>query len=191
MEHPADGKDYCMQKWVALLKDGWGLGLATDSRTAYDAENGELAVTALRSPLFTDHYGPRDMDGEYMEQGEHEFTLYLNAVKDSTLELQHEAELMTLPLANMVGGDHRGKLELERSMASVDQPNIEITVVKLAEDGSGDIILRCHETEGKSADANITFGAVTFPAAFTPQKIRSFRISGKQVTDVNMLEETI
>ena len=189
MERRADGRDYPMQTWVAMMKDGKGLGVATDTRTAYDAENGELSITALRSPIYADHFGIRDEECEFMAQGEHEFTLYIGSVNGSTLDLQHTGALLASPLPVIVGGDHKGKFEMKRSMVHTDAKNVEITVVKTAEDGSEDLIIRCHEMEGKEAEAKITVDGFMFDAAFTPQQIRTFRVSGGKVTVCDMLED--
>lgn len=54
-------------------------------------------------------------------------------------------------------------------LVTADQDAVAITAVKLADDGSGDVVVRCHEAHGGRAAAVLTTG---FPA------------SGVQVTDL-------
>lgn len=190
MDRRPDGREYPMQNWVALRENGYGLGIATDSRTAYDAVETELRITALRSPIYADHFGfdLRDESCRFTDQGEHFFTLYLGSVGENTRSLQQEAEMLVSQPRVMLGGDHHGKLLEVASVLSCDHDDVDVTVVKLAEDGSGDWILRCHECCGQNVTAKIMLGDTTFEAAFTPQQIRTFRISGETVTETDMTE---
>ncbi|MGW0818146.1 glycosyl hydrolase-related protein, partial [Streptomyces viridiviolaceus] len=54
-------------------------------------------------------------------------------------------------------------------LVTVDQDAVVITAVKLADDGSGDVVVRFHEAHGGRARATLTIG---FPA------------TGVQVTDL-------
>ncbi len=184
----ADGREYPMQNWVALCADGFGLGIATDSRTAYDATDSEIRITALRSPIFANHLHPRAEECLFTDQGDHFFDLYLNAVTGSTCALQHAAACMVCQPRVLMGGDHHGTLPDAASAVSCDAGNVEVTVLKPAEDKSDDLILRCHEMCGKQTAAGFRVGEVSFDAAFAPQQIRSFRISGSSVTDTDMIE---
>ncbi len=193
LERPADGKDYPMQKWVAWQEAaGFGLGVATDTRTAYDAWEGELRITALRSPIFADHYGARDDACEFTDQGEHTFSLTLLPLDGDRTPLLQEGELLAAPLTSLVGTYHEGTLSPVGSALSVDVTNILPTVLKPAEDGEG-WILRCHETQGLAVEATLRLPllGVSWRAGFAPQQIRSFRIHQGRVTPVNLLEEPL
>jgi len=190
MDRRPDGREYPMHSWVALRQDGYGLGIATDSRCAYDATENELRITALRSPLFADHYGfnARCEDSRFTDQGEHFFTIYLGAVGEDTLPLQRTGELLVSAPRIMLSGDHHGTLPQVGSVLSCDQDGVDVTVLKKAEDGSGAWIVRCHECRGRAVSAKITVGTICFNADFAPQQIRTFRIDGDQVSETNLIE---
>ena len=190
MDRRPDGREYPMHSWVALRENGYGLGIATDSRCAYDATENELRITAVRSPIFADHYGEkaRCEDSRFTDQGEHYFTLYLGAVGEDTLPLQQTGALLVSAPRVMLSGDHHGTLPQTGSVLSCDRDSVEVSVVKNAEDGSGAWILRCRECRGEAVTAKISFAGVTFDAAFQPQQIRTFRICNGEVTETNLTE---
>lgn len=190
MDRKPDGREYPMQHWVALREQGFGLGIATDSRTAYDASETELRITALRSPIYADHLSKRDPGYFFTDQGDHFFTLYLGAVGEDTLPLQHTADLLVSPVRVLLGGDHHGRLPEVAGTITCSHDNVDITVLKTAEDGSGAWILRCHETLGLNVTAKITVGSVAFDAHLGPQQIKTFRIDSTSVTETNMTELT-
>jgi len=74
----------------------------------------------------------------------------------------------------------------------IDQPNILVTAYKLCEDGSGDLIVRCYETQGKAE----TRAAIILPqmeaafwSDFTKHEIKTFRVGkDSKVKQVNFLE---
>lgn len=184
----ADGREYPMQNWVALRSQGRGLGIATDSRTAYDATGNELRITALHSPIYADHLSNREPGYFFTDQGEHFFTLYLGAVGEDTQPLQQAADLLVSPLRVLLSGDHHGCLPEVDSVLSFDRANVSATVLKTAEDGSGTWILRCHETCGEETTVRVSLGSISFDAHFGPQQIRTFRIHENQVSETNLTE---
>ena len=187
-DRKADGREYPMQNWVALRSRGWGLGIATDSRTAYDATENELRITALHSPIYADHLSSREPGYLFTDQGEHFFTLYLGAVDEDTQPLQHAADLLVSPLRVLLSGDHHGRLPEAGSVFSCDRDNVSATVLKPAEDDSDAWILRCHETRGEETTARISLGDIRFDAHFGPQQIRTFRIHENQISETNLTE---
>ncbi|MDW7659177.1 MAG: glycoside hydrolase family 38 C-terminal domain-containing protein, partial [Bacillota bacterium] len=81
IERALDGAEKPMQRWVDVSDDQGGVSLINDSSYGYDIQDGVLRQTVLRSPIFADHYGSRDEDCEFMEQGEHavRFLVYPHA----------------------------------------------------------------------------------------------------------------
>ncbi len=69
--------------------------------------------------------------------------------------------------------------------------NILMTALKLCEDGSGDVILRCHETKGKETHCAVFCDLVeaSFRTYFEPNEIKTFRINKDGFADeLNFLE---
>jgi alpha-mannosidase len=98
------------------------------------------------------------------------------------------AELNQPPVA-VIDTFHRGSMSPAGSFIDVDAPGIDVTALKLAEDGSGETIVRCYETAGRSTRGTIRVGFLdqVFEADFGPHEIKTFRI-GTSVTEVNLLE---
>ena len=67
-------------------------------------------------------------------------------------------------------------------------------VLKKAEDGSGDLILRAYETAGRAVKAELTIGVLeqTIEADFQPFEIKTLRLPGQKGGEAvwtDMLEE--
>ena len=89
---------------------------------------------------------------------------------------------------------HEGSLEQSGSLLEVNQENIVVEVLKKAEDGSGDLILRAYETAGRAVNAEIIIGVLgqTIEADFQPFEIKTLRLPGQKDGEAvwtNMLEE--
>ena len=180
-----DGKEQPMQNFVSI----GSLGIVTDTRTAYDSQNGEIRVTALRSPIYADHFGQRDDICDYTSQGEHRFTIQLLPTGDADTLTRAAAELLTPPDI-ILGTYHRGSLPQTFEGISVEGDEVMIDVLKKSEDGDA-LILRAHEVSGESADVKIKLHAykTVFNAQFRPYEIKTFRIESGSVRETNFIEE--
>jgi alpha-mannosidase len=188
----ANGKEQPMQQWAAIQKDGYGLAVVTDTRAAYDALDGELRVTALRSPIYADHFGERDDQCEFSQQGEQRFTLALMPYNDNPAEISRAAAETLYPVERIVGTYHKGNVPARFGLLTIDTPEVIADALKPAEDGGG-LILRCHEAAGKASSARIALPSmgIAFDAAFRPQQVRSFRLLDGAAREVNLLEDDI
>ncbi|MDR0396270.1 MAG: hypothetical protein LBH66_03075, partial [Oscillospiraceae bacterium] len=188
----ANGKEQPMQQWSAMQKDGYGLAVVTDTRAAYDAIDGELRVTALRSPIYADHFGARDDQCEFTQQGEQRFKLALMPYHDNADELTRVAAEMLYPVERIVGTYHKGYVPPTYGMLTISAPNVTADALKPAEDGDG-LILRCHETAGRDCNARITLPSmdIKIDATFAPQQIRSYRLVQGGAREVNLIEDDI
>lgn len=172
-----------MHSWVNM----GGLSVVTDARAAYDALDGEIRITALRSPAYADHYGVRDEFCEPMAQGEHRFELVLTAETDPSRLMKLAAEL-ACPPDKILGTYHTGPLS-ETDEGMVVAGSVIVDAVKKAEDGSGWIV-RAREVKGENTNAKIELKKLdrTIGAAFTPWQIRTFLLTEKDVVDVDFTE---
>ncbi len=184
LNRPQDGDEQPMGGWVRLGR----FGLATDSRAAYDAQDGELRLTCLRSPIFADHFGVRDDQCEFSEQGESRFSYTLMAQADNE-SLSHEAARLTCPTEFLITTHHTGTLPASFSALSMEG-NAEATVLKFAEDGNG-MILRLHETRGETSPVKVCLYGAAWTDTLRPQEIATYRIQGGKATKVNILEENM
>ncbi|MGW1124430.1 alpha-mannosidase [Streptomyces sp. NPDC002526] len=146
----------CNHRFVHVEEPGWGVALVNDStyghdvtRTVRDADAGTtttVRVSLLRAPRFPD---------PETDQGVHRFRHALvpgAAIGDAV----REGFRVNLPERRVTG---------EREVAplvGVDNDAVVISAVKLADDGSGDVVVRLYESTGGRAKVNLATG---FPAA--------------------------
>jgi len=132
--YDADRFEVACQKWSAIAEEGRGFAVLNDCKYGASALGNTLELSLLRAPIHPD---------EKADQGRHEFTYALmvwNGPLVSSGVVRKAYELNRPPLA--VSGSAGG----EASLLSVDAPNVVIDTVKLAEDGSGDVVVRLYES---------------------------------------------
>ncbi|THA60525.1 alpha-mannosidase [Streptomyces sp. A0958] len=145
----------CNHRFVHLEEPGWGVALVNDStyghdvtRTVRDADAGTtttVRVSLLRAPRFPD---------PETDQGVHRFRHALvpgAAIGDAVCE----GFRVNLPERRITG---------EREVAplvGVDNDAVVVSAVKLADDGSGDLVVRLYESTGGRAKVRLATG---FPA---------------------------
>ncbi|MFF3941454.1 alpha-mannosidase [Streptomyces phaeofaciens] len=156
----------CNHRFVHLEEPGWGVGVVNDStyghdvtRTVRDAPGDDggttttLRVSLLRAPRFPD---------PETDQGVHRFRHAL--VPGATIgDTVREGWRINLPARTVHGA--RDVAPLVR----VDRDQVVVTAVKLADDGSGDVVVRFHEAHGGRTRATLTTG---------------FDLAGATVTDL-------
>jgi alpha-mannosidase len=142
----------CNHRFVHMEEPGWGVALVNDStyghdvtRTVRDSDSGTtttVRVSLLRAPRFPD---------PETDQGVHRFRHALvpgAGIGDAV----REGWRINLPERRVSG---------EREVAplvEVAQDAVVVTAVKLADDGSGDVVVRFHESRGGRTGATLTAG---------------------------------
>ncbi|MEY9863435.1 alpha-mannosidase [Catenulispora sp. GAS73] len=143
-------------RWIHVGEHGWGTALITDSTYGYDAsrltrpEGGStttVRLTLLRAPNSPDPQA---------DLGQHRFSYAVVPGADTRAALA-EAHALNLPLrAVPAAGDSA------RPLVTVDNPDVVVEAVKLADDHSGDVVVRLYESRGGRAAARLAAG---FPVA--------------------------
>ncbi|MGW4799751.1 glycoside hydrolase family 38 C-terminal domain-containing protein, partial [Nonomuraea sp. NPDC004297] len=145
----------CNHRFVHVEEPGWGVALVNDSTYGHDVTrdvDGHGTTTTLRASLLR---APRFPDPE-TDQGVHCFRHALvpgAAIGDAV----REGYFVNLPERRVPGGE-----ETVEPLVTVDDDAVVVTAVKLADDGSGDVIVRFHESRGGRARARLRAG---FPVA--------------------------
>jgi alpha-mannosidase len=103
------------------------------------------------------------------------------------------AEEFTAPVAVLYQGIHTGTRAQAASFLSVDVPDVVVSDVKQAEDGS-DLIIRCYETAGRATKASLNLGLVhrRWTGSFHPLEIKTLRVpltAAGTIREVNALEQ--
>lgn len=136
------------QRWVHVGEAGYGFAVINDAIHGHDvsrdtrAEGGSTTLvrqSLLRAPLYPDPEA---------DQGEHTFTTVLRpgATIGDAIE---EGYRLALPVRRLHGAAGAAPL------FTVDNPAMIVEAVKLAEDRSGDVVVRVYESLGGRAQASI------------------------------------
>ncbi|WP_446046419.1 glycoside hydrolase family 38 C-terminal domain-containing protein, partial [Streptomyces olivaceus] len=147
----------CNHRFVHLEEPGWGVAVVNDSTYGHDVtrtvrtDGDQGTTTTVRMSLLR---APRFPDPE-TDQGVHRFRHALlpgAGIGDAV----REGWRINLPERHVSGAGEVAPL------VSVDRDAVVVTAVKLADDGSGDVVVRFHEAHGGRAGATLTAG---FPVA--------------------------
>ncbi|MGO4228787.1 alpha-mannosidase [Arthrobacter sp. YAF34] len=147
--------EICAHRWIHVAEPGYGVAIANASsyghdvtRNVRDADGGTtttVRVSLLRAPKFPDPGA---------DQGRHE--LYVTIRPGATIADAVEEGYRT----NLTPRIARGAHGVEPLFA-VSNPALVIEAVKLAEDGSGDVVVRLYESLG---ERSVGVVAANFPA---------------------------
>ncbi|SDL73015.1 alpha-mannosidase [Paenibacillus jilunlii] len=160
--HDADRYEVVQHKWSALAEANRGFALLNDCKYGISVNDNTMSLTLLRAPTWPDETS--DQGVQHFTYG---FTFWNGAFLDSPVV--REAYELNYPVS-LVPGEGYG----EQSLLCIDQANVITETVKLAEDGSGDWVVRLYESKGASVVCRLHTG---LPVA--------------AVSDANMLEEKI
>ncbi|MDQ0809177.1 alpha-mannosidase [Streptomyces sp. B3I7] len=141
----------CNHRFVHVAEPGWGVAVVTDSTYGHDVTRavrqggGRGATTTVRVSLLR---APRFPDPE-TDQGVHRFRHAL--VPGAEIgDAVREGWRVNLPERRVTGAGPVAPL------VSVAEDAVVVTAVKLADDGSGDVVVRFHEANGGRSTATLT-----------------------------------
>jgi len=198
----ANGHEDPGQRWIDLSGDRngqkYGLTVLNDAKYGYSVQDNDLRVSIVRGAAYAQHQPRRiDPNGEYIwqDQGIQTFRMVLapHAGTWQDAGVVRMAEELTAPVPVLYQGIHRGTRAPSASFLSVDVPNVVVSDVKQAEDGT-DLIIRCYETAGRATKASLDLGLVHrhWTGEFHPLEIKTLRVplapQGK-IREVNALEQ--
>lgn len=148
--------EVCAHRWVHVGEPGFGAAVVNDSTYGHDVSrhpgtNGS-SFTTIRLSLLR---GPRFPDPE-TDQGRHELTYGL-VVGADVQDAVAAGYALNLPLRGMPDGS-----AAVEPLVSTDSQAALIEAVKLADDGSGDVIVRLYEPLGARVQLTLD---VSFPVA--------------------------
>ena len=138
-------------RWLRLAEGAYGVSIANDASYGHDVHHGAgtsggrhtvARVTLVRAPLFPDPGA---------DQGTHEFRVSVLPGADVS-EAVAQGFRLNLPVTTV-----RGAAPVAPAL-EVDGPGIVVEAVKLADDGSGDVIVRLYEARGNRRCATIRPG---------------------------------
>lgn len=143
----------CNHRFVHVAEPGWGVAVVNDSTYGHDVtrtvrtDGDRGTTTTVRMSLLR---APRFPDPE-TDQGTHRFRHALVPGADVG-DAVREGWRINMPERRLTGGGEVAPL------VTVDEDAVVVTAVKLADDGSGDVVVRFHEAHGGRAGATLTAG---------------------------------
>jgi alpha-mannosidase len=159
--------EICAHRWLHVAEPGYGVAVTNSATYGHDVtrsgvDDGRPGTTVrlslLRAPLSPD---PETDQGRHLLT----YSLLVGAeIGDAVREGYRE---------NLGGRDVRGAGPVD-PLVSVDVAGVVVEAVKLAEDGSGDVVVRLYESLGARERARLTWG---FPVT--------------SVTEVDLLERPV
>jgi alpha-mannosidase len=197
----ANGDEDPGQRWIDLTGEKnsviYGLSVINDAKYGYSVSGNDMRISIARSAVYA-HHNPKvlDMKAEHlwMDQGIQTFHMLVIPHAGTWKEngISRTADEFISPSVSIYQGIHRGSMPKSGSFLTVDAPSINVSAVKLSENGE-DIIVRCVETSGSatSATVNLLFAGLKWTGSFRPCEIKTLRLNmaGKNIKEVNLLEE--
>ncbi|HEY0187665.1 MAG TPA: glycoside hydrolase family 38 C-terminal domain-containing protein [Cellulomonas sp.] len=151
--------EICAHRWLHVGEPGYGVGVANDATYGHDVTrtvdaDGRTATVVrqslLRAPLFPDPEA---------DQGRHVFRTLLH-VGAGIAEAVVDGYRANLPVRSVPGAHG------VEPLVEVSAPGVVVEAVKLADDGSGDVVVRLYEALGERARATVRAG---FPAGIVAE----------------------
>ncbi|MFB7494469.1 alpha-mannosidase [Streptomyces sp. NPDC056161] len=146
---PADGAERPLQRWIHVGAAHWGVGFASDTPHGHDIVRRDRddggTSTVVRHTLLRAPRGP----DPYADRGAHRFrhTVRPGATAGDAVE---DGYLLALPLRPGTAAPAADPL------VSTDHPDAVVESVKLADDRSGDVVVRLYEARGNAVRAALT-----------------------------------
>ncbi|MFZ7087453.1 alpha-mannosidase [Curtobacterium sp. RRHDQ10] len=139
-------------RWVHVAEAGFGVAIANDSTYGHDITRSTRAdggtTTLVRESLVR---GPQFPDPD-ADQGRHVFHTVLR-IAPTVLEAADSGYRANLPVRAVAGSTAVAPI------VTVSDPAVFVEAVKLAEDRSGDVVVRLYEARGgRATDVRVDFG---------------------------------
>ncbi|MFG2171592.1 alpha-mannosidase [Streptomyces niveus] len=138
-------------RWIQVGEHGWGVALASDASYGYDVSRHTRpdrgTTTLVRLSLLRAAHSP----DPHADRGPQHFRHTLRPGAD-VADAISEGYALNLPLR---AGPAAGPVE---PLVSVDDPAVVVEAVKLADDRSGDVVVRLYESRGGRARTTLTAG---------------------------------
>jgi alpha-mannosidase len=191
-EWPADGTERAGQMWVDVWGDAGGsraltagLALLNDGKYGCDVNGSVVRLTVLRCPPYAYHVPPHVFDSklryDWLDQGSQEFTIVLRPHVGDWREaaVVRRARELNLALPAITMHSHPGARPASASLAALTSADMELTALKLAEDGDG-YIVRVTGRHGRAAAGTLIWGRDSFPLALEPFEVATLRLRQRE-----------
>ncbi len=130
--------EVCAHRFVDISEPSFGVAVLNDGRYGHGVQGGGISVSLLRAAKYP------DPDADH---GQHHVTISVLPHGPGLHEVLHEAEALNMPLRVVTGQSSSAP----GPVVTLDHRGVQISSVKHADDGSGDLIVRLYEACGDRA----------------------------------------
>ena len=142
--------EVCAHRYVDISEPDFGVALLNDGRYGHSVQEGGIRVSLLRAARFPD---------PVQDRGRHQVTISILPHGSGLHDVLREADALNNPLRLVGAGD---AASLPAPAISVEHAGVDVSAVKRADDGSGDLIVRLAEVCGARVQVPVrTTGRVT------------------------------
>jgi alpha-mannosidase len=145
--------EVCAHRFVDVAEPSFGVAVLNDGRFGHCLFDGGVRVSLLR--------GARYPDPE-ADQGRHRVTIAILPHGPGLAEVLAEAEALHLPVRVAEAG---ATSWTATPVVTIEHPGVQLSAVKRADDGSGDLIVRLYEACGDRAAISVAAAAPIRAAA--------------------------
>ncbi|MBP9051143.1 MAG: alpha-mannosidase [Ilumatobacteraceae bacterium] len=131
--------EVCAHRYVDLSEPGFGVAVLNDGRYGHGVQDGGVRVSLLRAAKYPD---------PVQDHGRHRVTVGVLAHGAGLHDVLREAEALNTPLRMVAAGDAGRTDGAPVPLVSVEHPGVQVSAVKRADDGSGDLVVRLYEACG-------------------------------------------
>ena len=202
IERKTDGEENPMHNFLSVEgtdengDTSDGLSFLNDGLFSACIDGSEVGLTVLRSPVYANHAPCVPEKGKayhYTDQGISDFTyaLYPHGGSAQAECVRRSRALNEKPIA-LFETFHDGNLPQCASFLSVDAPGVLAAVLKMAEDGAEDTVLRLVECIGSACMAKVRVWGMEeeISLPFQPYEIKTVRIgTDGSVRETDLLED--
>jgi alpha-mannosidase len=148
--------EVCAHRFVSVAEPDFGVAILNTGRYGHGVLDGAVRVSLAKAAMYPDPNADR---------GHHEVTLAIRPHGPGLAEVRDAAARLNAPLRVVSDGRSTSPMPPVVRVGGVDgnpAPGVEVDAVKLADDGSGDMIVRLHEAVGNRTRISVaTPGRIT------------------------------
>jgi alpha-mannosidase len=190
---PACGREEPMQRWMAAAGQN-SVAIINSGKYSGSLKGNDMRIAIARGCGYADHYGERDAELDYQDQGTQKFTYWI-ACQDSTDlgEYTRLAQRLHEEPVSIMETYHKGDLPGEMTGIMISKTGVVLTAFKRAERMPG-MVARLVETNQRAEQdvtVNLPILGRDFTACFGPLEIKTFFIpddKAKSVYEIPLTE---
>ncbi|MDO8388849.1 MAG: glycoside hydrolase family 38 C-terminal domain-containing protein [Actinomycetota bacterium] len=135
--------EVCAHRYVDVSEPGFGVAVLNDGRYGHGVQDGGIRVSLLRAAKFP---------SPVQDHGSHQVRLAILPHGPGLHDVLREAEALNAPLREVLPGEADVAAP---PVVRLDHPGVQVSAVKRADDGSGDLIVRLYEACGARTSCTV------------------------------------